>query len=101
MLEKRLRRANLMREWKAFAAFAVGYLGMPSEAMPLYDPKKKWVKKAQKISSVIINGFSKNRVMKSIQIARIFPANTIAFLPAIFYNVNSLKLKELIFSKEV
>lgn len=36
LLEARLRKAGLMSEWKAFAAFAVGYLGMPVEAMPLF-----------------------------------------------------------------
>lgn len=37
LLEQRLRKAGLMSEWKAFAAFAVEYLGMPVEAMPLFD----------------------------------------------------------------
>ena len=35
LLEKRLRKAGLMSEWKAFSAFAVNWLGMPVEAMPL------------------------------------------------------------------
>lgn len=37
LLGQRLRKAGLMSEWKAFAAFAVKYLGMPVEAMPLFD----------------------------------------------------------------
>lgn len=37
LLEKRLQTAGLMSEWKAFAAFAVKWLGMPAEAMPLFD----------------------------------------------------------------
>ena len=37
LLESRLRKAGLMTEWKAFAAFAVDWLGMPVKAMPLYD----------------------------------------------------------------
>ena len=37
LLGQRLRKAGLMSEWKAFAAFAVEYLGMPVEAMPLFD----------------------------------------------------------------
>ncbi len=37
LLEQRLRKAGLMSEWKAFAAFAVKYLGMPVEAMPLFN----------------------------------------------------------------
>mgnify|MGYP002626650644 CR=1 FL=1 len=37
LLESRLCKAGLMTEWKAFAAFAVEYLGMPMEAMPLFN----------------------------------------------------------------
>lgn len=37
LLEQRLRKAGLMSEWKSFAAFAVEYLGMPVEAMPLFN----------------------------------------------------------------
>lgn len=36
-LDLRLRKAGLMSEWKAFAAFAVKYLGMPVDAMPLFN----------------------------------------------------------------
>lgn len=36
-LEKRIREAGLMSEWKTFASLAVEYLGMPVEAMPLYS----------------------------------------------------------------
>ena len=36
-LEYRIRRAGLMSEWKVFASFAVEYLGMPVEAMPLFN----------------------------------------------------------------
>lgn len=35
LLEQRLRTMGLTSEWKAFGAFAVEYLGMPVEAMPL------------------------------------------------------------------
>lgn len=37
VLESRIRRMGLMSEWKAFGAFAVNYLGMPVEAMPLFN----------------------------------------------------------------
>lgn len=37
LLESRIRKMGLMSEWKAFAAFAVKWLGMPAEAMPLFD----------------------------------------------------------------
>jgi len=37
LLEQRLRKMGLMSEWKVFGAFAVEYLGMPLEAMPLLN----------------------------------------------------------------
>ena len=39
LLKSRLEDAGLMTEWKAFAALAVDYLGMPAEAMPMYDAR--------------------------------------------------------------
>ena len=49
LLEKRIQRAGLKSEWKAFGAFAVEYLGMDAESMPLYSPDKKWKRKADRI----------------------------------------------------
>lgn len=40
-LDLRLRKAGMMKEWKAFASFAVEYLGMPEEAMPFYESRFK------------------------------------------------------------
>lgn len=37
LLEKRIQKMGLITEWKAFAAFAVEYLGMPVSAMPLFN----------------------------------------------------------------
>ena len=37
LLESRIRKMGLMSEWKAFAAFAVKWLGMLVEAMPLFE----------------------------------------------------------------
>ena len=37
LLESRISKMGLMSEWKAFAAVAVEYLGMPVEAMPLFN----------------------------------------------------------------
>lgn len=37
LLEARIKEMGLMTEWKAFAALAVKWLGMPKEAMPLYN----------------------------------------------------------------
>lgn len=53
-LEDRLKRARIMSEWKAFAAFAVDYLGMPLEAMPLYSDDTTWKVKAARIRSFVL-----------------------------------------------
>lgn len=36
LLEARLKEMGLVSVWKTFGAFAVEYLEMPGEAMPLY-----------------------------------------------------------------
>lgn len=54
LLELRLRKAGLMSEWKAFAAFAVKCLGMPAESMPLYDMDEKWKRKAERICQFVL-----------------------------------------------
>lgn len=54
LLESRLRKAGLMTEWKAFAAFAVDWLGMPVEAMPLYSADAHWKKKGERICSFVM-----------------------------------------------
>ena len=41
LLESRIRKASIMKEWKAFGSFAVEYLGMPVEAMPSLDVRSK------------------------------------------------------------
>ena len=37
LLESRIKRMGVMSEWRAFAALAVEYLGMPVEAMPFFN----------------------------------------------------------------
>ena len=108
LLEKRLRKAGLMSEWKAFGAFAVNVLGMPIEAMPLYDASECWKRKAQRIRKFILmsgnfghnrdNSFSKHpylirkacsmgrRIGDATSHARIFPLDSIRFLPRIVLN---------------
>lgn len=63
LLERRLSKAGVMTEWKAFAAFAVNYLGMSVDAMPLYSSEKKWLRKAEKINAYImsVGNFGHNR----------------------------------------
>lgn len=39
--------------WKAFAAIAVDWLGMPIDEMPFYSSEKKWKNKANGILSII------------------------------------------------
>lgn len=53
-LSFRLDVMKLTSEWKAFAAFAVEYLGMPVEAMPLYAVEAKWSRKAARICRFVL-----------------------------------------------
>lgn len=105
LLEKRIRQAGLMDEWRAFGAFAVKYLGMPIEAMPLLEGAsvQKFEKKAYRICEFIleVGNFGHNRdtsyygkypflIRKAISAswrfkdwlrhARIFPMDSIRFL---------------------
>lgn len=63
LLERRIRKAGLMTEWKAFAAFAIIYLGMPEESMPFYTNKEIWNRKAKRICRYIVKvgNFGHNR----------------------------------------
>lgn len=54
LMESRIRKAGMMKQWKSFAALAVDTLGMPADAMPLYSSEKKWGKKADKILRLIM-----------------------------------------------
>lgn len=109
LLEHLIRKAGLMDGWRAFGNFAVSYLGMPPNVMPLYADSAKWTKKADKIGEFIIEvgNFGQKRdnsyfqkhsylVRKSISAwrrvkdlcrhARIFPTNSFRFFCGITYN---------------
>lgn len=109
LLEQRLRKMGLMSEWRAFAAFAVEWLGMPAEAMPLYSSSRKWVRKAGRISKFVmsVGNFGHNRdmsyyskypyvVRKAISFCQrigdvcchglIFPLDSLRFFPSIVFN---------------
>ena len=109
LLESRIRKMGLMSEWKAFGAFAVDYLGMPSEAMPFYSDSWMWKRKADKICTFIleVGNFGHNRdssyfnkypyVVRKVRSlgrrcgdlirhARIFPMDSFRFLLHIFKN---------------
>lgn len=68
-LESRIKKAGLMSEWRAFGAFAVEYLGMPIEAMPLLNDNvnldANLKKKAERIKDFIMmsGNFGHNRNM--------------------------------------
>ena len=102
LLRERLRKMKLISEWKAFGAFAVSYLGMPSNAMPMYSSEKKWKRKADKIGNLGHNRdtsyYSKYPfvIRKAISMgwrigdlfchARIFPLDSLRFFPKIMYD---------------
>jgi len=109
MVESRITRMGLVSEWKAFAAFAVDYLGMPVEAMPMFDDAKKWKRKAERIKDFVmsVGSFGRNRdmnyfgkypylVRKCISMSqrvgdlvshsRIFPLDSLRFFPRIIFN---------------
>lgn len=54
LLEMWIKKMGVATEWKAFAAFAVDWLGMPLTAMPFYSPDAKWSKKAVKIKDFVL-----------------------------------------------
>lgn len=108
-VEGRLRRAGLMTAWKAFAAFAVDFLGMPIESMPFYTDGDKWKRKATRIKDFVLmsGNFGHNRdhsyyekypylVRKCVSFgrrvgdlarhARIFPIDSLRFFPAMLVN---------------
>jgi hypothetical protein len=114
ILEMRLCRAGLMSEWKAFGAFAIEYLGMPVEAMPFgkSDTVAKSTslrRQAARIKDFVMmsGNFGHNRdasyygkcpymVRKAISFgrrfgdlcrhARIFPLDSLRFMPYLIYN---------------
>ena len=106
LLESRIRKVGLLSEWKAFGTFAVEYLGMPSEAMPMYSADAKWKRKAEKICAFILevgnmghnrdNGYfekypylirkvfsMERRCGDLVRHARIFPMDSLRFFPKI------------------
>ena len=97
-LETQLKEAGLLGEWKAFAAFVVNYLGMPEEAMPFYDSNKRWNNKAKKILNFTIKNMAPNRMKDTMAMFKIFPTNTLQFLPSLLFNVNGMKIRERLFN---
>ncbi len=109
LLDSRLHKMGIVSEWKAFGTFAVEYLGIPKDVMPFYSSDKKWKRKAARIESFIleVGNMGQNRdssyykkypfvIRKSISMGRrigdlvrhmrIFPLDSLRFLPRILFN---------------
>ena len=111
LLETRLRILGLMTEWKAFGTFAVEYLGMPCDAMPLVDNKiiKQYQRRAKLIMEFVmkVGNFGQNRdlsyyekypyvIRKVISLGQrckdlfhhvsIFPFDSLCFTPYIVFD---------------
>lgn len=54
LLASRLNDMGLLSEWKAFAYFAVSYLGMPIESMPFYSTSAARSRKSRRICRIIL-----------------------------------------------
>lgn len=96
-LLNKLDKTHLLPEWKAFASFAVEWLGIPADAMPLYDDDMCWKRKAERIVRFAMDDSKPSKFRATITVAKIFSANTFKFLPALLLNVNWLKIKERLF----
>ena len=55
LLERRLMEMGIVSEWRAFGTFAVEWLGMPGEAMPLFEAGGSWSRRARRICRVVMD----------------------------------------------
>ena len=74
LLESRIRKMGLQTEWKAFAAFAVEYLGMPIEAMPLFNESENQHRKTEHILKFVLESgnFGRNREAASGKVCSVW-----------------------------
>ena len=98
LLERRIKRAGLKSEWKAFGMLSVDFLGMPMEAVPLYSKDEKWSRKAEKIVDFILKGGEWHKFEDTYRVGLIFPLSVLSFAPGILLNVNWMKVKERLFN---
>lgn len=101
LLELRIKEMGLMSEWKAFAALAVDWLGMPVEVMPIYSNDQKWSRKAERIITFVLEcgNFGHNRLAATGKISsawykirdfvrhtRVFPWDSVKFFWHFLWN---------------
>ena len=62
-LNDSIRKMGICTEWKSFASLVVHYLGMPRDAMFIFEEDSKWQKKSRRILSFILKtgNFGHNR----------------------------------------
>jgi hypothetical protein len=106
VLESQLKDMGLMKEWKAFGAYAVEYLGLPKESLPFYADDEKWKRKARRIHRFILKtgnmGYNREKTSEDLSLPKrklksalqrisdlanhlmIFPLDTLRFMPSIF-----------------
>ena len=69
LLELRLKEMGIVSEWKAFGAFAVEWLGVSADAMPLFESGRSWSNKAERICRLVLEsgnfGHNKNNSYRS------------------------------------
>ena len=124
LLDIRIRKMGLITEWKAFAAFAVEYLGMPVEAMPFYNVRDmnqrstaerkvkddvRWKKKAEHILRFVLESgnFGHNRekthgkilsawskTKDFVRHAKVFPVDSVKFFWHFLWNGVGLMLQK-------
>ena len=74
---------------------------MDAKAMPLFNKNdnenEKFKRKAEKIVKLILSGYTGNKYKDTLRIVRIYPWNTLKFLPGILFHLNWLKIKERLF----
>ena len=103
-LENDIKKLGVLREWQTFGCFAVKYLGLPEEEMPMYN--SKYIKNSDRIRDFLIasGNFGKNRGYRDyskdcyiirkakslfirsgyiINFLPVFPGNTIRFCVSI------------------
>jgi len=70
LLKSRLHAMGLMSEWRAFAALAVDWLGMPMDAMPLYSDLRRCSRKGDRIMAFVLECGNIGRNRKSDVVLR-------------------------------